>query len=121
MSNWVQRCMEAEDGAGVEAWAPAVGQRVRVMLSAECNYIVLQKCAIYRLTALPEGSVHSHPVYLDGRSGVVVNINGPDNHGVLIPGHRYKVLMDIPYEWGGVIWPTHMFASCELEAIEEGP
>lgn len=118
MSSWVQRYMEAEDGAEVEAWIPAVGQRVRVRLSAECDHIVPWECAIYHLTALPEGSVHGHPVCLDGRSGVVVTINGPDNHGVIIPGHRYGVIMDTPYEWKGIVWPMHTFAACELEAEE---
>lgn len=91
-----------------EPWTPQIGQRVRVSLSAECQF---------RYTT---GITH-HPV-MDGAIGVVREGVGHrcEGHDA---GHAYAVwfepvLIETSSEGFPLRWVAHCFAAIELEPVD---
>lgn len=104
-----------------EPWTPAIGQHVRIRLSAECQFQ-------YR-----NGSQVKHFTQSDGAVGRVIDrhesaLYGGCRHDDHDPGHRFIVLFDPPvvveqhdrYRYRHTL-VSQCFAAIELEPLEARP
>lgn len=111
-----------DSGAFWEPWVPAVGQRVRIKLSAECRYGDRQR---RDSAAARNGFPPGHADFEEGLTGFVldswfvklINPGWPED-----PAHRFMVMWDHQAELpNGETVNCSSYAASELEPIDDQP